>query len=59
MEHGNRDPTTTASGMFRDMEQAKDHCRNLYEGRGKAIGALCVRLRENRGPIVFSWPEHS
>jgi hypothetical protein len=58
MEHGNRDPTDVVNGMFRDLEQAKDHCRSLFEGRGKARGALRVRVRENSGPVIFSWPEN-
>ncbi len=40
-----------------DLNQAKDHCRNLYEGVGRTIGADSIRVRENDGhSVVFSWP---
>jgi hypothetical protein len=58
MKAGERDPIQTASGLMRDLDQAKDHCRALYEGTGRAMGATSVRVRENNGPvIVFSWPK--
>jgi hypothetical protein len=58
MKAGKRAPIQTASGLMRDLNQAKDHCRNLYEGTGRAMGATSVRVRENDSPIIeFSWPK--
>ena len=53
---GERDPVETENRMLRDLNEAKAHCRRLFEGRGRAIGAKSVRIREN-GPVIFSWPE--
>jgi hypothetical protein len=50
MKAGERDPMQTASGLMRDLNQAKDHCKDLYEGTGRAMGASSVRVRENGGP---------
>jgi hypothetical protein len=57
MKAGQDWPFEAASGEFRTAEEAKAHCRSLFEGRGKVVAASRVCLRENCGPIMFCWPE--
>jgi hypothetical protein len=57
MKAGERDPIRQVSGLMLDLNQAKHHCRNLYEGVGPTVGADSVRVRENDGQsVVFTWP---
>jgi hypothetical protein len=45
MKAGNRDPIQ----RMRDLDQAKNHCRNLYEGCGRVMGAfVSVRMEDRR-----------
>ncbi|HZR89742.1 MAG TPA: hypothetical protein VFB02_23310 [Bradyrhizobium sp.] len=46
-----------ASDVLADVEQARDHCRELFEGLGRLTGTRCIRVRVPQGPILFSWPE--
>jgi hypothetical protein len=45
------------SDVLPDVEQARDHCRELFEGLGRLTGTRCIRLRVPRGPILYCWPE--
>ena len=54
---GKRDPIETESAELLDAVQAQYHCRSLFEGRGMAMGALYVQVRDQDGPILYSWPE--
>ena len=57
MKFGGRDPTQTTDGVMRNLHQAENHCRSLYEGCGRVMGAQSVRVRENGGTaVIFSWP---
>jgi hypothetical protein len=47
-----------ASEILLDVDQAKDHCRDLFEGLGRATGILCIRVRVPQGQVVYSWPEN-
>ena len=46
-----------ASDVLADFEQARDQCRELFEGLGRATGTRCIRLRAPQGAILYSWPE--
>jgi hypothetical protein len=59
MKDGQDRPFDVANGEFRTVEEAKSHCQSLFEGRGKAVGASRVCLKENGGPIIFCWPGHT
>ena len=45
------------SDVLTDVEQARDHCRELFEGLGRLTGTRCIRVRVPRGPILYCWPE--
>jgi hypothetical protein len=32
-----------ASDVLPDVEEARDHCRELFEGLGRATGTRCIR----------------
>ena len=46
-----------ASDVLPDVEEARDHCRELFEGLGRATGTRCIRVRSPRGQILYAWPE--
>jgi hypothetical protein len=48
-----------ARDVLADVDEARDHCRELFEGLGRATGTRCIRLRAPHGAILYSWPEAS
>jgi len=46
-----------ASDVLADLDQARDHCRELFEGLGRVTGTRCILLRAPQGPVLYSWPD--
>ena len=58
MKNDNAKPIETVNRMMHTLNQAKHHCANLFNGRGSAINADRVQLRENgSSQVLYSWPE--
>ena len=60
LKSGQLKPIETVNRMMHTVEQARNHCANLFMSRGKIVGADRVQVRENgSSKVLYSWPEHS
>jgi hypothetical protein len=57
MKSGQLKPIETVHRMVHNLEQARNHCINLFRSRAATVGADRVKVRENGGSkVLYSWP---
>ncbi len=59
IKEGQSAPLINADRPFFNRDQAKAHCRELYDKSGRAMGADKVCVREDQNPaVIYFWPSH-